>query len=94
MSLNQGSIGFSNQITESTATEVFPNPSSGLMNFSCVMGFCKIEIMDLNGRVLINRNLAGEGRVEVDLTELPNGIYLAKSFSINGNVDHLRIVKQ
>lgn len=68
--------------------EINPNPSSGIINIINLpqQKFSNVEIYSIHGELLHAYTLMGQG--EIDITNLPAGIYLLKS----GN-KHKRIIK-
>ncbi|MBS1580562.1 MAG: T9SS type A sorting domain-containing protein [Bacteroidetes bacterium] len=60
------------------AIRLFPNPSDGLFNLELPQGMSgatDLLVADLSGRVVAQQRLNGTGRVGVDLSRLPNGLY-------------------
>lgn len=57
---------------------VFPNPSNGQINISmrASLGEGKVQIVDLNGRVVFSQESTLEGTVSIDASGLAKGIYL------------------
>ena len=57
-------------------TIIYPNPSSGIVNFSTDMEDEIIKIFNLNGQNIINKIIDSSNSVELDL---PSGIYFLRS---------------
>jgi hypothetical protein len=62
---------------------VYPNPTTGaitlaLSDWTRDAALC---IYDLQGKLQVNRKLAGESVVEIDLSGFPAGIYLIRVFN-------------
>ena len=57
---------------------VFPNPSNGAisLNMSTSLGEGKVQIIDLNGRIVFTQNRLLEGTLSINASGLSNGIYL------------------
>jgi hypothetical protein len=68
----------------------YPNPTNNLINFSGINQGekVKIEIHDITGRLL----KATEEK-KINISNLPNGIYIAKVI-VNGNSQELKILKK
>ena len=75
-------------------TYVFPNPSSGLFNlqFSEDVKNVDIQIIDLNGRVILEKELNTDNGFILDITNKPTGIYILRVLS-GGRLGTFRIVK-
>jgi len=69
---NGGTIGITSQEDRSTF-QVYPNPSSGIVQFSEVITY---ELVDLQGRMLMSSTLPVS---TIDLSPLPNGQYILKT---------------
>ncbi|GEM_PF-6408027 len=61
----------------------FPNPVNDLLvvqwDKSQIQATVQLEITDLNGQILIQKNLADSIRHEIEMKDLPPGIYFIKS---------------
>lgn len=63
---------------------IYPNPSNGLVNISIQTAGIqdlKLEVMDINGKLLVIKNLQNTGNgmiVPMDLTDLANGTYIIR----------------
>lgn len=67
---------------------IYPNPSSGRLNFSHEMTY---EIADIQGRVLlINHSFVKEA----DISSLPSGTYLVRLTTQTGEVKVHRVIKE
>ena len=62
-------------------TITYPNPSSGIVNFSTDMEDEIIEIFNLNGQNILNKIIDSSNSVELDL---PSGIYFLRSHTKSG----------
>ena len=67
--------------TEVVKTIIYPNPSSGTINFSTDMQDEIIEIFNTNGQNILNKVIHSANTVELDL---PPGIYFLRSNSKSG----------
>ena len=59
---------------ETISIRVYPNPTEGLLQFSAVAD--KVAVSDLQGRVVFVKSLGGGN--SVDLSDLPNGVYIVR----------------
>jgi hypothetical protein len=58
-----------------------PNPSSGevAINLPTNAGASRLQVMDAQGRIVLQQNLNGENRqVSLSLAHLPNGVYMVQ----------------
>ena len=66
---------------EIVKTIIYPNPSSGIINFSSDMEDEIIEIFNLNGQNILDKIIDSSNSVELDL---PSGIYFLRSNTKSG----------
>jgi len=67
-----------NAVVETNAANkimLYPNPATDAFQITGIEGTAAIAVSDLNGRLLLSKNLAGNETVSVSY--LPNGVYLA-----------------
>ena len=67
--------------TEVVKTIIYPNPSSGTINFSTYMQDEIIEIFNTNGQNILNKVIDSANTLELDL---PSGIYFLRSNTKSG----------
>ena len=70
---------------------LFPNPTSGTVNINGAGNAVAIELLDLSGRNI--RSIQPAASATLDLTALPNAVYLVKITSASGSVEHRKLVK-
>ena len=61
--------------------EIYPNPSTGIFNISLKLNMnkkFKVSIFDLTGRLVFENEVNNKTKIEVDLNNKSNGIYLVK----------------
>ena len=75
---------------EIVKTIIYPNPSSGIINFSSDMEDEIIEIFNLNGQNILNKIIDSSNSVELDL---PSGIYFLRSNTKSGILNSKLIIK-
>ena len=70
-------VGVDDVATESM--ELYPNPVQNILNIelSSASDF-NIEVSDLLGKVVFSQNISSTNRTTVDVTSLPNGLYMVK----------------
>ena len=63
---------------EEAAVQVYPNPSTGLLNITGVEGSAqRVQLVNLQGQLLLNKQLE-KGQTQLDVSTLPKGLYLIK----------------
>ncbi|MBE0676661.1 MAG: T9SS type A sorting domain-containing protein [Bacteroidales bacterium] len=73
------------------AVMIYPNPATGAFTVSGIEGEATVTVTDLNGKVLLKREVPNEGQVSV--TALEDGIYIVRINHLNG-VARLKLVKK
>lgn len=73
--------------------QISPNPTNGLLNLTFPITTTQIQILDINGRMIQQENLNNKIFTTLDLSDLPNQVYLIRVVSEEGVVTN-RIVKQ
>lgn len=72
---------------------LLPNPTGGILTVASVQSPVQyVEVSDLSGRVLLQRGMH-EDTVRIDLSELPDGIYLVRIATRDGISVH-KVIKQ
>jgi hypothetical protein len=68
-----------------TADEIvlYPNPTSGMIHIQHSEKLESIQIFDMVGKLVINQKCAGETETNIDLSNLPNGVYHVKAVGYN-----------
>lgn len=73
------------------AFRIYPNPTTGSLRIVKEEGLHLLTITDLNGRLLLTKNLLFETET-VDLNSFPSGIYDVQLSNANGNASHKKLV--
>ena len=63
--------------TEKDLPMVYPNPTQGLINLNLGSGLWQVQVFDLIGRKVMERQC--EGRSSIDLSKQPKGLYLMRA---------------
>jgi hypothetical protein len=58
---------------------LYPNPTSGLIHIKHDEKLTGIQIFDMVGKLVINQKCTGETETNIDLGNLPNGVYHVKA---------------
>lgn len=70
---------------------VYPNPTNGLLFLGGDERYTHFMIIDMKGAIVKEGNVTTN---EVQMTDLPNGLYLVKATLENGTNRQVRVVKQ
>ena len=77
---------------ESPKLQIYPQPVSDRFQIKCESSFDRIEVYDMQGRMIFKENYTGQTEVSVTSALWKNGFYLIKIFS-NGNILYNKIIK-
>lgn len=69
--------------------KIFPNPSAGKFTIHATEEISEIKLYDMFGKFILSVN----DKTEIDLSDKPNGVYLAK-LKINGEILNYKIIKE
>lgn len=72
--------GSQNLETDSFSTVnsfIYPNPAFNVLHFSGFSEILNIKIIDLSGRIIINKNLDSAQESQIEISQLTSGIYIA-----------------
>jgi hypothetical protein len=86
VSFTDFNLGTTNPELATNKFYAYPNPASHVLNISgsnTMLSVGQIEILSLEGRLLMQQKPANESAPQVDISALPQGIYLCKI--TNGN---------
>jgi hypothetical protein len=77
------------EVNSNLAVNVYPNPTQGLVNVQALTepNF-KVQLLDLNGRVIIEENSTSTYNTRLDLSGLAEGIYLLNVRNQDGSKAH------
>ncbi|MCC6817843.1 MAG: T9SS type A sorting domain-containing protein [Bacteroidia bacterium] len=70
---------------------LFPNPTNGHFEINCSQSIDKIEIFNLDGRIIQNSSSSNN---EFDLSGFPTGVYFVKIYLASGQFVHERLLIQ
>lgn len=76
--------------------DYYPNPTSGVLNIKFsgnIMGNIKLELYDMNGKMIKIYKLQSDVVNSVNLDELGHGLYLAKVFMDNTLISTSKIIR-
>lgn len=67
--------------------QVYPNPITDILNVSSDVLIKEISLYDMSGKLVL-KNVGMGSQQQVNVSSLPNGIYLLKVESLNGSTTH------
>jgi fibronectin type 3 domain-containing protein len=74
------------------AIKIHPNPADGLFSIECSeKEKFEIKLYTLTGKLAIQKNLSGQEN-KIDISSLPNDIYMVVIISVNG-IRHQKLIK-
>ncbi len=68
---------------------LYPNPTSGMIHIKHDEKLKNIQIFDMVGKLVVNQSCEGEPETNIDLSNLPNGVYHVKAAGYNS----IKVVK-
>jgi hypothetical protein len=66
-------------LEENAEIVLYPNPTTGLIHIQHDEKLSNIMIFDMVGKLMINQKCNGETETNIDLSNLPNGVYHVKA---------------
>ena len=83
-------------VTQNAAqrTQVFPNPTTGILSVTGATQISTIEIYDVLGKRVLVQNANNATNTTLDIASLSNGVYLVKISDTNQNQIIKKIIKQ
>jgi hypothetical protein len=80
---------------EESGVALYPNPATDrvTLDLSSHGGAQRITLLDVSGRVVMDRNANGGSRIDLDLAHLPVGTYTVRSVSNTGTLAQQLVVR-
>ena len=88
--ISEDGLGITEQLASSI--KMFPNPTSDLLRIeSSLVGLSGVEVMDLSGRTVMNKQTLNSTQITLDVESLTPGAYLVRMSTEDGSslVKHL-----
>lgn len=81
--------------TLSASIKLYPNPANDVINLSASnnLSLTKLEVIDINGRLIMSVPIENITKKEINISELSKGLYLINIYSIDGMVTK-KIIKE
>jgi len=89
-------IGIGEQAEQNISFRVYPNPTSDKVNIvfeEIPKGKMKLQLMDLTGRLVENKEVDNSKNVSFDLFNLKNGVYILKVRSNEGWSESVKVIR-
>ena len=80
-----------NNPTSHAKTLILPNPNDGQFRLMIPEGTVNVQILDVNGQVVMARKVDGDEMLEMN-TGLANGLYFVKTFRTDGSFNTEKLV--
>lgn len=77
--------------SQSTKICILPNPNNGQFRLMIPEGTVNVQILDVNGQVVMTRKVDGDEMLEMN-TGLANGLYFVKTFRADGSFNTEKLV--
>lgn len=81
-----------NNITSQTV-QLYPNPSNGKITIITKESLKEIKILDIQGKIIYQKNNLLSLNQKLDIIGLPSGIYIAQIQEKNGNWSNIKFIK-
>lgn len=83
------------KLSSNESIQIYPNPATTLLSITIIKNLIdtKVEIIDLNGKILIQHKLINE-TTELNIENLPKGLYLVKIINNLEEVYSRKIIKK
>ncbi len=69
---------------------LYPNPTTGMIHIKHDEKLKNIQIFDMVGKLVVNQSCEGETETNIDLSNLPNGVYHVKAVGYNS----IKVIKK
>jgi hypothetical protein len=84
-----------NDLNNAFEVSVAPNPATAEVNIRMNTGqISRIDLIDLNGRLVLTNNSVSGNQTAVNLAGIPSGIYMLRVFNTENAVMTTRVIKQ
>ena len=82
-----------NEVSNETVMNVFPNPASDFVTISAKENLSSIQIIDIQGRIVMEYDFNRTSEVKLNVSSLSNGMYNIVAVSDNGNTFSSKLIK-
>lgn len=86
--------GINGNSLDNVVARAYPNPSNSMITVESINSIEKIEVFDLNGKIVLTENNAGTNKITMNVGSLNNSVYLLRVKLVSGEVSNTRIVVQ
>jgi hypothetical protein len=74
--------------------EVFPNPSSNYISIPVIDNSVQLEICDLSGKPILQKDMSSNKTDQIIISDLPSGVYIGKILLKNNQNMTFKFIKQ
>ncbi|UKN00706.1 T9SS type A sorting domain-containing protein [Paracrocinitomix mangrovi] len=84
----------------SRPTKLYPNPTAGELNIvfsdKFTTGKVDMQLMDMSGKLILSQQFAGNetANIQIDISAIPQGMYMVRLINENGEQEVLKITKK
>jgi hypothetical protein len=80
------------ELPELSGLSIFPNPSTGHIQVESIRNIEKVEVIDLNGRILSVKKAYNSSTLELNLKDLPSGFVILKATFKDGDMITQKVI--
>lgn len=73
--------------------KIYPNPTEGILNISCPKKIDELFVYDMSGKLLIRKAAVPAGISQINLTALPQAVYILQ-IRYGGTTDTFKVIKK
>lgn len=77
-------------VSSANSVSVYPNPTSGILNIQSDQNIQNIQLISVEGKIIRNY----QAQNQINLSELPKGVYVVKVKLVDGKTEVKKIVKK
>lgn len=90
---NYCTVGLDNPLKTESKTIIYPNPVKDYLNIDSEEMISNIEILDIEGRLLISKENINNINYSTNLDSLSKGVYILKIIYKNGKIGSYKLLK-
>lgn len=79
---------------DANTIRLMPNPANTHVNISSNAELLQIEVLDMNGKVLLEEYVHSTRQTDLNIEHLESGLYIVKISDANADIHYLKLIKQ